>query len=752
MVNENRDKQTISYRRQQSLKVCFIWRLCQAKSCPPGYYNRKRLGCMDIDECKSSPCDPSAICRNLRGSYECYCGKGLTTIPGSFGIATTCQEHIDECKSSPCDPSSICRNLNVSYECYCGKGFTPIPGSSGIATTCKDVDECEDEDVCGRNATCHNSFGSYYCICRAGFQPVPEQTGKTCTVPPLNCPNPEKPNNSTLTQCGGKHSQTLEQPNSEGNGSCSAMESARQLLNKVCQNFSVTDDLQAIANFTNSLFNRNSRLKNMTISQRLNVTTTILDLLENTAMAIALTLPSGGTKSISEDSFAAQIQVSDNQSLPDDLLKIEIWNNTMEINWRTVMGAKNSDFAAVCFFVFSDMESILSSEIRKDGVKQLEATEGTGWLNSKVVTARISNKAASRKLTEMVNFTLKLNQDTKDHEKAKCVYWKVIDGGSFWSPEGCFLIGSSGSYITCQCNHLTSFAILMSPIDIEEGWSLLLISTLGLTISLLCLAASIVVFTKCRSIQKASIIVYKHLSINLFLAQLIFLTGIHVTNKVVCALVAGCLHYFFLTVFAWMFLDALQIFIVCRHLTVTKFTHTYIIRRRYLYPSGYAVSALIVIISAAIYPYGYGSEKNCWLSLKRGFRWSFQGPVCLLIVVNVMLYVWTLCLLRRHLSTRDVNVSKIKDTTTLTLKAAARLFVLGITWIFGIFHFNESTNFLSYLFTIINTLQGLFIFMVYCISNRQVRDEVRKWFIKTSTHSTSNTSNVQMSSLETKTT
>ncbi|XP_059495988.1 adhesion G protein-coupled receptor E2-like [Stegostoma tigrinum] len=707
--------------------------------------------CKDIDECTSSPCDSSAKCRNLRGSYECYCDNGLITIPGSSGIATICQERkehnltdIDECKSSPCDPPSLCRNLTGSYECYCGKGFTPSPGSSGNATTCKDVDECEDEDVCGKNATCVNSFGSYHCIC----QPVAEQTGKTCTVQPLNCPNPEKPNNSTLSQCGGKHSQTLKQTNSEGIGSCSAMEAAHKLLNKVCQNFSVTGDLQAVTNLTNGFLNRNSRLQNMTTSQRLNVVATILDLVENTAMAIALTLPRGETKSISADSFAAQIQVSGNQSLPDDLVRIEIWNNTMEINWRTVMGAKNSDFAAVAFFVFSDMESLLTSEIRKDGVKQLEATEGTSWLNSKVVTARISNKAASRGLTEMVNFTLKFNQDTNDHEKAKCVYLKITDGGSFWSPEGCFLIGSSGSSVMCQCDHLTSFAILMSPIEIEESWSLLLISTAGLTISLLCLAASIVVFTKCRSIQKANIIVYKHLSINLFLAQLIFLTGIHVTNKVVCALVAGCLHYFFLTVFAWMLLDALQIFIVCRHLTVTKFTHTYIIRRRYLYPSGYAVSALIVIISAAIYPFGYGSEKHCWLSLERGFRWSFQGPVCLVIVVNMVLYIWTLCLLRHHLSSRDVNVSKIKDTTTLTLKAAARLFVLGITWIFGIFHFNESTNFLSYLFTIINTLQGLFIFMVYCVSNRQVRDEVQKWFIRTSTHSTSNTSNVQMSSLE----
>ncbi|GCC20746.1 hypothetical protein chiPu_0019313, partial [Chiloscyllium punctatum] len=458
------------------LVVYYIQRMCQTQRCSPGYLYDKQFHCVDIDECTWSQCDPSTICRNTVGSYECYCGKG----------------------------------------------FTRNPGTSSIATTCKDVDECEDKDVCGKNATCHNTLGSYRCICQAGFQPVPEQTQGTCTVQPLTCPKPEKPNNSIL-----------EQPNCVGDESCLVMESAHRLLDKVCQNFSVTDDIQAIANFTNGLLSRNSRLRNMTTSQRLNVTATILNLLENMAMAVALTLPSGETKSISEDSFAGKIQVFGSQNMPDDLARIEIQNNTMEINWRTVMGAKNSDFAAVSFFVFSDMESILNNTIRKDGSKQLEATEGTGWLNSKVVTARISNKAASHELTEMVNFTLKLNQDTKDHEKADCVYLKITEEGSFWSSEGCFPISSNGSYAICQCNHLTSFAILMSPIEIEEDWSLLLISTVGLTVSLLCLAASIVVFTKCRSIQKASIIVYKHLSINLFLAQLIFLTGIHVTNKVV---------------------------------------------------------------------------------------------------------------------------------------------------------------------------------------------------------------------------
>ncbi|XP_043550724.1 adhesion G protein-coupled receptor E1-like [Chiloscyllium plagiosum] len=239
------------------LVVCFMWGPCPAWSCSGSSSVRKSHNRVDINHCTSSLCDPSALCRNLTGNYDCYCGTG----------------------------------------------FTPIPGSSGIATVCKDVDECENEDVCGKNTTCHNSLGSYRCICRAGFQPVPEQTQGTCTVQPLNCPNPKKPNNSILAQCGGKHSQTLEQPNSVGDESCFIRESARRLLDKVCQNFSITDDIQAIANFTNSVFRMNSQLQNMTTSQQLNVAATILNLLENTAMAVALTLPSGETKSISEDSF-----------------------------------------------------------------------------------------------------------------------------------------------------------------------------------------------------------------------------------------------------------------------------------------------------------------------------------------------------------------------------------------------------------------------------------------------------------------
>ncbi|XP_059846831.1 adhesion G protein-coupled receptor E1-like [Hypanus sabinus] len=270
----------------------------------------------------------------------------------------------------------------------------------------------------------------------------------------------------------------------------------------------------------------------------------------------------------------------------------------------------------------------------------------------------------------------------------------------------------------------------MAPVQTEiDDRHLEVITYIGLIISLLCLAASIAVFVNCKSIENANTSLHKHLSITLFLAQFIFLIGMWIKQPVVCALVAGCLHYLFLVVFVWMFLDSLQLFVMSSHLTVTNYTRTHIIKPRYLYVSAYAVPAVIVIISAAVNPGGYGTETACWLKHKLGFNWSFQGPVCFMILVNTVLLFSTVYLLRRHFNSRNKEVSKLKETKTLTIKAAARMFVLGTTWIFGIFHVDQSTAVFSHLFTVINSLQGLFVFLIYCVFDRRVVDELWKWLI-----------------------
>lgn len=56
----------------------------------------------------------------------------------------------------------------------------------------------------------------------------------------------------------------------------------------------------------------------------------------------------------------------------------------------------------------------------------------------------------------------------------------------------------------------------------------------------------------------------------------------------------------------------------------------------------------------------------------------------------------------------------------LTFKATAQLLILGCTWCLGILQLGPAVHVMAYLFTIINSLQGVYIFLVYCLLNQQV--------------------------------
>uniref|UniRef100_A0A452HDP0 Uncharacterized protein n=1 Tax=Gopherus agassizii TaxID=38772 RepID=A0A452HDP0_9SAUR len=51
----------------------------------------------------------------------------------------------------------------------------------------------------------------------------------------------------------------------------------------------------------------------------------------------------------------------------------------------------------------------------------------------------------------------------------------------------------------------------------------------------------------------------------------------------------------------------------------------------------------------------------------------------------------------------------------LTFKAIAQLFILGCTWSLGLLQVGPAATAMAYLFTIVNSLQGAFIFLVHCL-------------------------------------
>uniref|UniRef100_A0A3Q3WJC0 Uncharacterized protein n=1 Tax=Mola mola TaxID=94237 RepID=A0A3Q3WJC0_MOLML len=329
-------------------------------------------------------------------------------------------------------------------------------------------------------------------------------------------------------------------------------------------------------------------------------------------------------------------------------------------------------------------------------------------INSKVTTVVVSNSNTSQ-LKEPVNLTFHHPEQLNEFNHT-CVFWDSSEDGGTWSPRGCSVVETNPNYTVCSCNHLSSFAVLMAVYEMEDKFELQLITWLGLSLSLICLLFCILTFSLIRSIQSPRTTIHLHLCISLFIAILIFLVCIsHTENQVGCALVAGLLHFFYLAAFCWMCLEGIQLF---RMVVLVFNTNFKII---YMLAGGYGVPAVIVGISALVNANGYGT-KQCWLKLD--FIWSFVGPACLIIIVNIFFFIITVWKLAQKFSSLNPDLDTLQKIA-FTVTAVAQLCVLGTMWIFGCFQFGESTTIMSYLFTFFGSLQGAMLFVMHCLFSKQ---------------------------------
>nr|XP_019566300.1 PREDICTED: adhesion G protein-coupled receptor E4-like isoform X2 [Rhinolophus sinicus] len=435
---------------------------------------------------------------------------------------------------------------------------------------------------------------------------------------------------------------------------------------------------------------------------------------------------------------------------------LEAGNNTMDLNCTDAFKGNTGDKSVVALIAYRSLGDILNGSFFSNTRGAMEVK-----LNSHVVSGTIGMKEKVY-LSNPVFLTFKHTQPGGVRAKHLCVHWEGSEKGGSWSTEGCTHVASNDSYTKCKCFHLSSFAVLMALAPKADG-ALAVITYVGLSLSLLCLLLAALTFLLCRPIQNIGTSLHLQLSICLFLADLVFLTGFKQTEpKVLCSVIAGVLHYLYLAAFTWMFFEGLHLFLTVRNLRVANYTSTGKFKKRFMYPLGYGIPALIVAVSASVGHKNYGTHSHCWLKLDEGFLWSFMGPVAIIILINLIFYFQILWILRNKLSSLNKEVSTIQDTRVMTFKAIAQLFILGCPWGLGYFMVDAVgetvRSIIAYLFTTINVLQGVFLFVVYCLLNRQVRMEYKKWFrrmqkgVETETtevsHSTTHTKVVRPASLQ----
>ncbi|XP_075916570.1 adhesion G protein-coupled receptor L2-like, partial [Petromyzon marinus] len=362
---------------------------------------------------------------------------------------------------------------------------------------------------------------------------------------------------------------------------------------------------------------------------------------------------------------------------------------------------------------------------------------------------------------------------TLDHLSPSCSFWSYSSHTTRgnWSSHGCEPLpsNSSSAHAACSCGHLNNLAVLVARGHVEfpspapptstAGYGtwpkkfpmraygcprhphtppcvpcpriaracqyghrahellLLVITWVGVLVSLVCLAVATFTFCFFRGLQSDRNTVHKNLCLNLLLAQLLFLVGIDKTQyTVACPVLAALLHLLLLAAFAWMFLEGVQLYLMLVEVFEGRRS-----RRKYFYLLGYGLPLAVVGVCLTVDRTGYGTERACWLRTDNHFIWSFLAPVATIILVNFVFLLMTLYKMVQH--SAPLKPESIKSCA---LGGVALLCLLGLTWVFGFLFIDKATLVMAYLFIIFNSFQGTFIFIFHCALQMKVCKEYRK--------------------------
>nr|XP_043876453.1 adhesion G protein-coupled receptor L3-like isoform X6 [Solea senegalensis] len=492
--------------------------------------------------------------------------------------------------------------------------------------------------------------------------------------------------------------------------------------------------VQAMVETVNNLLQPQAQAawRELSTGEQLRAATMLLDTVEQGAFVLADNLLK--TDIVQENTDNIQLEVarmSTDGNLPD--LKFPQTGgqgNAIHLSANTLKQHGRNGEIRIAFVLYKHIGIYLSTEnaSMKFGSEAM-ATNYSVIVNSPVITAAINKDSNKVYLSDPVIFTIRHLQQSKESFNPNCSFWsyskRTMTG--YWSTQDCRLLGTNRTHTTCSCTHLTNFAVLMAHVDVKHAdpvhdMLLDVITWVGILLSLVCLLISLFTFCFFRGLQSDRNTIHKNLCISLFIAESLFLVGINRGDQpIACAVFAALLHFFFLAAFTWMFLEGVQLYIML--VEVFESEHS---RRRYFYLVGYGVPALIVAVSAAVDYRSYGTDRICWLRLDTYFIWSFIGPATLIIMLNVIFLGIALYKMFHHTAILKPDSGCLDNIKSWVIGAIALLCLLGLTWAFGLMYVNESTVVMAYLFTIFNSLQGMFIFIFHCVLQKKVRKEYGK--------------------------
>lgn len=369
----------------------------------------------------------------------------------------------------------------------------------------------------------------------------------------------------------------------------------------------------------------------------------------------------------------------------------------------------------------------------------------------------------------IVSATLEYNDDNNitiemafptivsDKQIPYCVFWNVKKDD--FEDTGCVVKNDAGGNRTavwCECNHLTSFSVLMARGDVSNP-VLDVITYVGLAVSVVSLILFLIIeYMVWGAVVKTKLSHYRHTSmvniaVFLLLAIICFLASMEPSSLSpdMCLALTVCKHLFFLIKFCWMLcLSAMLV-----HQLIFVFNP--LRKKVFMYLSslvGYMAPIVMVIVTYIYYKYTgqpYYNEKTCWLDYKSllvGSLHAFVLPIGVILLSNIFsMGVVVVTLLKS--AKNDSSKADEKDTVKSIIKVILVLApVFGVTWSIGfcLLVFEEDNPaypFFNYTFTIVNSFQGLFVLLTGFMAEQKVKDEMFR-IIRGKTGSSDSTKNL----------
>ncbi|XP_047431473.1 cadherin EGF LAG seven-pass G-type receptor 1 isoform X3 [Mugil cephalus] len=315
--------------------------------------------------------------------------------------------------------------------------------------------------------------------------------------------------------------------------------------------------------------------------------------------------------------------------------------------------------------------------------------------------------------------------ETEERTKPVCVFWDhsiTIGGTGGWSSKGCEVLNRNNSHISCQCNHMTSFAVLMDISKREHGdvLPLKIVTYTTVSVSLFLLLVTFILLCLLHRLRSNLLAIHRNLVAALFFSELVFLLGINQTDNVfVCTVIAILLHYFYMCTFAWMFVEGLHIYRMLTEMRNINHSHM-----RFYYAMGWGIPAIITGLAVGLDPQGYGNPDFCWLSVHDTLIWSFAGPIFVVVLVNIVIFILAA---KASCGRRQKAVEKSGAVPALRM-AFLLLLLISATWLLGLLAVNSNVMTFHYLFAVFSCLQGVFIFFFHIVFNKEVRKNLKNVF------------------------